>query len=180
MNLCPNKAYVVFNKICVNQIEDSSGIFIGTNQAIGWYSYSKSNKGFGDPKNSCISNVLSVVHDEDVIDMPIKDVRSITLPEGNHPLQQSKIDFNSIHANAVLNGSAIDLGNNTQLGWRSSRKNNYGFGKSLGRNQVNQVASVIFDDDIVDTPMFNQETSSDESQNRGKDVWITQKNNESS
>lgn len=175
MNQCQNKANVVFNKIFVNQIEDSSGIFIGTNQAIGWTSYSKSNSGFGNPKNAVVSNVLSVVHDEDAIDMPIQEVSNITLPAGNHPIQQSNIDFNSIHANAVFNGSAIDLGNNTQLGWRSSRKSNYGFGKGLGKNQINQVASIILDHDDLDMLVVNKGSTEDESQNTGKDVRITHK-----
>lgn len=176
MNPYQNKAYVVFNKLLVNNIENSSGIFIGTNQAIGWSSCNKSNKGFGDLKNASLSHVISVVEDQDGIDMPVEDVRNIALTEATNPLQQSSIDFHSIHANALLNGSAIDLGVNTQLGWRSTRKNNYGFGKNLGNNRVNQVAAVIFDDDQIDAPMINKGTIIEDIRNVEKNVRITQKN----
>ncbi|WP_160297248.1 hypothetical protein [Paenibacillus sp. IHBB 10380] len=46
MNLSHQRACVIFNYLIVNNIEDSSGIFIGTNQAVGWSCYSKSNQGF--------------------------------------------------------------------------------------------------------------------------------------
>jgi hypothetical protein len=172
LNLCHQKAYVIFNKLFVNNIEDSSGIFIGTNQAIGWSTYSKSNQGFGNLRNATLTNSISVVQDPDVIDTPIEDVRYITLTEASNPLQQCAIEFNSIHANSLFNGSAIDLGDNKQLGWRSSRKVNYGFGKSLGSNRVNQVASIIFDDDAIDAPFHNEGTITENVKNVEKNIQI--------
>ncbi|RKP54362.1 hypothetical protein D7Z26_13475 [Cohnella endophytica] len=178
MSQTHQKAFVIFNKLVVNNIEDSSGIFIGTNQAIGWSTYSKSNQGFGSLSDATLSHSVSIVKDQDVIDTPIEDVRCITMTEAGHPLQQCAIDFNSIHANSLNNGSAIDLGDNKQLGWRSSRKNNYGFGKNLGSNQITQVANLVFDDDVVDAPIHNEGTITDNARSGEKNIRITQKNDE--
>lgn len=175
MILGQQKACVIFNKLFVNNIENSSGIFIGTNQAIGWSNYSKSNQGFGTLSNAALTNVVSVVQDPDFIDTPIEDVRTITLAESSHSMQQSAIDFNAIHANSITNGSALDLGDNKQLGWRSSRKTNYGFGKSLGGNRVQQVASVTFDDDAVDAPVHYEGTIIENANSAEKNIRISQK-----
>jgi hypothetical protein len=40
-SLSQQKACVIFNKLVVNNIENSSGIFIGTNQALGWSTYGR-------------------------------------------------------------------------------------------------------------------------------------------
>ncbi|WP_052339231.1 hypothetical protein [Gorillibacterium massiliense] len=175
MNMNQQRAFVIFNKLFVNTIEDSSGIFIGTNQAIGWSSSSKTNQGFGTLQNSTLSNIASVVYDSDVMDASIDDATSITLAELNHPLRQCAIDFNAIHANVVTDGSAIDLGDNTQLGWRSSLKSNYGFGKSYGSNRVNQVVSMTVDDDAVDAPIQYAGQIIESVQTDEKNIRITQK-----
>ncbi|GIP38166.1 hypothetical protein J31TS4_14460 [Paenibacillus sp. J31TS4] len=174
MNGNQQKAYVVFNKLFVNNMEDSSGIFIGNTQAIGWSSYSKTNQGFGSLSSSTLTNAVSFVQDADMVDMPVQDTRAITLAEAGSPAQ-SAIDFGSIHANVLMNGSAIDLGDNKQLGWRSSRKVNYGFGKALGRNQVSRVASLLQDDDGVDAPFRHAATITDCGRQAERNIRITQK-----
>jgi len=179
MILGQQRAYVVFNKLFVNNIQDTSGIFIGTNQAVGWSAYSKRNEGFGSLSNATVHNVVSVVQDPDYIDMPIDDVQCITLTETSNSLQQCAIDFNAIHANVLNSGSALDLGNNKQLGWRSSRKLNYGFGKSLGRNQVKQAASMVVDDDLIDAPVHQQQKIIDHVPHVEKNIRITQKQKDS-
>jgi len=177
MKLNHQKACVVFNKLLVNNIEDSSGIFIGTNQAIGWSSYSKSNQGFGSLSGSTMTHAVSVVQDSDLIDAPFEDMRYITLAETGSSMQQCAIDFNAIHANVLNNGSAMDLGDNKPLGWRTARKVNYGFGKSLGRNQVKKVASMIIDDDVIDAPFRNEGIINEHVQHVEKNIRITQKPN---
>jgi hypothetical protein len=172
------KACVIFNKLVVNNIEDSSGIFIGTNQAIAWSSYSKSNQGFGSLHDSTLSQSLNVVYDPDLIDASVEDIRNITLSEFPNNQQLCAIDFQSINANALSNGSAIDLGDNKQLGWRSSRKVNYGGGKHLGANRVNQVANIIVDNDVVDAP-FHTDGQIVDSLPSVKNIRITQKGGES-
>ena len=125
--------------------------------------------------NSTLTNVVSVVHDPDLIDMPLEENRNITLAETSNSLQQCAIDFNAIHANSLNSASAIDLGDNKQLGWRSTRKQNYGFGKSLGRNRIKQVASMLVDNDAVDAPFHQEGTIIENVQNVEKNIRIIQK-----
>ncbi|WP_274362171.1 hypothetical protein [Paenibacillus thermotolerans] len=151
MVVSPQQACVIFNKLNVNLVEDGSGIFIGANQAIGWSSIGKTNEGFGSLTNASLSRSVNVVYDSDVIDTKIDDLRHIQLME--QPMaQQCAVDFESVNANAVLSGSAIDIGDNKQPGWNNSRKTNYGNGKGIGRNRYTQIANIVFDDDLVDAP----------------------------
>ncbi len=147
------KANVLFRKLQVNVVENTSGIFIGTNQAIGWSSYGKSNQGFGSWSGGTLTNAVSAVYDSDLVDAPMHDVRNIQIYETAGSRRQTSVGFQAIQANAVANGSAIGLGDNDQPGWRSARKNNYGNGKVTGSNRLRQFASFTFDNDAVDTPI---------------------------
>ncbi|MFB5678323.1 hypothetical protein ACE3NQ_22775 [Paenibacillus terreus] len=169
------KACVIFNKLIVNNIENSSGIFIGTNQALGWSTYGKTNHGFGSLSSSTLTNSVNVVYDSDAIDASVEDARDITLVEAANALQQSAIDFQSINANALNSGAAIDLGHNKQLGWRNSRKVNYGTGKSLGSNYLKQIANLVLDNDVIDAPQHTEEKVTDETEGIEKNTHIVQK-----
>ncbi|CAM3830297.1 hypothetical protein COLU111180_09860 [Cohnella lubricantis] len=147
----------------MNNIESSSGIFIGTNHALGWSSYAKQNQGFGTLTDSTLTHSLGIVNDPDIVDAGVRDIRSIHLEETPNQAQQSVVNFGSIQANALNNGSAIDLGDNKQLGWRTSRKNNYGSSKVLGRSAMRQVAGFAVDNDTVDAPVISLGTAGDTS-----------------
>jgi hypothetical protein len=172
------QACVIFNKLVVNSIEDTSGIFIGTNQAVAWSSYSKNNQGFGSLQDCKVTNSINVVHDPDVLDATVKDVRNIAITEIPNHLQQCAIDFHSIHANSVSNGSAIDLGDIKQLGWRSSRKVNYGGGKYQGGSRLSRIANITVDNDVVDAK-FDATGQSADTSGTVKNVRITQNTEES-
>jgi hypothetical protein len=173
LTLSRQNACVIFNKLVVNNIEDSSGIFIGTNQAIGWSSYGKTNNGFGSLKDATLSHSVNIVYDSDVIDSSLKEVRYLQLTETTNA-QHCAVEFESINANSVNNGSAIDLGDNKQLGWRSSRKINYGTGKAFGRNRLNGTANIIFDNDVVDAPVHTEGKIIENRGNIEKDIQINQ------
>jgi hypothetical protein len=173
------KACVIFNKLIVTNIEDTSGIFIGTNQAIGWSSYSKSNQGFGSLTDATLSNSISVVRDPDLIDASVHDARFISLAETGNAAQQCVIDFQSVNVNTVVNNSAVDLGDIKQLGWRSARKVNYGEGKIFGHNRTSQTVSIVFDEDAVDASFQTQENTQDQLGKTEKNVRIKQKNQNS-
>ncbi|TJY44061.1 hypothetical protein E5161_01295 [Cohnella pontilimi] len=177
MILPQQKANVILNKLVVNVIEDTSGIFIGTNQAWGWSSCGKSNYGFGVLKNSCLTRSLSIVQDSDIVDAPVQDIRHIALTEQPNSVQQASVAFQSLRAESLNNGSAIGLGENIQLGWRSTRKNNYGGGKHQGINHVNRMANITFDNDGVDAPVQTAGTILDTSP-VVKNIRITQENPE--
>lgn len=176
MRLSDRKVCVVFNKISVTNIEDSSGIFIGTNEAIGWSAYKKSNQGFGSLSDSVLSGSVSVVRDSDAIDMPVRDARFIALTEAGGSARQSAVEFRSVNVNSAANASAIDIGDIKQLGWRTAKKNNYGEGKNFGRNQISRSIHVVFDDDAVDNPIVVQQNVLDRSGPSASNVQIVQKN----
>lgn len=163
MDIAGQKAVVIFHSLTVNNVESSSGIFIGTNHALGWSSYAKTNQGFGSISDSSLSHSLGIVHDPDIVDAGVRDVRSIHLSETPNQAQQSIVNFESLRANSLNNGSAIDLGDNKQLGWRSSRKNNYGASKVVGRTAMKQVAGFALDNDTVDAPVISLGASGDTS-----------------
>lgn len=178
MSLPNQKACVIFNKLIVNNIENSSGIFIGTNQAIAWSSYSKSNQGFGILNDAVLTNAVNVVYDQDVLDASVEDLKYIHLSKDGQTLQQSTVEFQSVNANTVTTGSAIDLGDNKQLGWRSNQKVNYGTGKSLGSNRLSQIASLVMDNDLIDAPFHIEAITNENPGNAEKNIRIRQKNKE--
>ncbi|WP_123041065.1 hypothetical protein [Cohnella candidum] len=173
MELSGQRACVVFNRLSVNNIENSSGIFIGVNHAIGWSTSSKTNYGFGHLSDAAVTNVINYLNDSDFVDANMQDVRNVSLTETPNVLQQSAVDFHSIHANALNNGSAIDLGDNKQLGWRNSHKVNYAQGKNLGSNQLTQFANFTMDNDVIDAPMRTEGSIADTS-GWVKNIRITQ------
>jgi hypothetical protein len=147
---------VIFNKLVINSIENSSGIFIGTNYAAGWSTYSKQNQGFGSIKDTTVSHTFNVVNDRDVIDMPINDSKQITEAPAGDAGVQNVVSFQSINANNVSNVAVIDVGENRQPGWNSYHKNNYGTGKSIGINRLFRIANHIQDNDVIDAPSYSK------------------------
>lgn len=168
------KACVVFNRLTVTNIENSSGIFIGTNQAIGWSSSSKTNQGFGSLKDANVSRTVTVCRDTDWIDSVFRESKLISLRETDIAAQQCDVDFRSVNVNTVNNGSAIDLGDIKQLGWRSTRKNNYGTGKMFGHNKQSRSISVVFDNDGSDAEFLLNQSVWDQTSRSVKHVTITQ------
>lgn len=150
MDSSRQQACVVFRQLTVNNIENASGIFIGTNRAAAWSSFEKSNQGFGNVQDTAIKGVVNVLYDTDVLDATFQDASYAALTESSKQAQQCAIEFGSIHANSLNNGSAIDLGDNKQLGWRTARKNNYGEGKNLGANQLSKMVNYTMDNDALD------------------------------
>lgn len=168
------KACVVFNRLLVNNIENTSGIFIGTNQAIAWRNFEKSNQGFGSLNDAIVTRVVNVVQDSDGVDTSFRDFNHIVLTESPNRLQQCAVDFGTIQANALNNGSAIDVGDNKQPGWRNARKTNYGNSKNLGHNQQSQMANFMMDNDAMDT-LFQTGGYLDDSLQAVKNIRIVQR-----
>lgn len=162
-------ANIVFNKLVVNTVEDTSGIFIGNNQAISWSSSLKSNQGLGRLNESVLIHAVNIVNDQDLIDASVKDDKQITLAEEGQASKKCAVEFESIHAMSVLNGSAIDVGENKQIAWSSSHKNNYGTGKTYGNNRLKQVANQVIDNDIIDAHSRTVGNIIENPENTGKD-----------
>jgi hypothetical protein len=83
------KFLVHFDRIMVNSIGTSAGVFIGTNLQYGWSSHNKSNSNISDISgtgNTFTRNV-NVICDNDLIDTPIDD-RDVFL-SGNRTVRAS-------------------------------------------------------------------------------------------
>ncbi|KZS46132.1 hypothetical protein AWU65_09445 [Paenibacillus glucanolyticus] len=173
MNVSGQKASVIFQKMIVNHLEDTSGIFIGTNQAIGWSTIKKTNQGFGELSHTVLSNAVGVLHDEDIVDFTIQDYHNIILTEVPNNQQQCAIHFGSLQTNSLINSCAIDLGDNKQLGWRTARKDNFGVGKPIGINSLKRTIGVLNDNDAVDATIITNQHDEDIS-TVIKNILITQ------
>jgi hypothetical protein len=151
------KLSILFNKVNVNTIDTASGIFFGTNCANGWSSHSKNNYGFGTASdNSYIDKNINVIYDNDMIDSPIDDRDTIVSNKqsghGDH-----KIDFNEINVNALDTNATISVGDNSQNGWDTHSKNNFGQGTFYGNNLAPNNKNFISDNDLIDTPINDQD-----------------------
>lgn len=65
---------ILLDRIEITSIMNCSGVFTGENIQMNWSSYQKTNMGFGlvaGTDNHSDSN-MNVVHDPDVMDMPIR------------------------------------------------------------------------------------------------------------
>lgn len=63
--------------------------------------------------------------------------------------------LNKINVNTITNNSAIFVGFNNALGWRTQLKQNYGFGTGGNSNIIGNTF-VVIDNDVVDAPVDNR------------------------
>jgi hypothetical protein len=143
---------VTVNQICVNSIDTSSGIFVGTNYAHNWSAHRKNNYGFGSVNNSLVTNNNSCVIDNDLVDTPIQNSPTI-LFDGNMAGNQNDIDIGEININVLDSCAAVTVGENALNGWSSHSKRNAGQGRLTGNVQNSQNSSVVSDHDGIDALM---------------------------
>lgn len=146
---------IVFDQIKVTSIESSSGIFVGTtNRANGWSSQSKRNYGFGRAGDgNTIESRLNLVYDNDFIDSPMDD-RQITIDNSKkEPGNNTSIHFNSINVQQLDENCTVSIGESAQNGWSTKDKNNYGNGDFYGKTILPNNRSIIYDNDIMDSPI---------------------------
>ncbi|HEX7055826.1 MAG TPA: hypothetical protein VF260_01340 [Bacilli bacterium] len=151
-----SKAGVVCRHIHIGSIDTVSGVFIGTNQCIGWSSHNKYNNGIGRAANVRLTGNIILIRDNDVLDIPVDD-RDVYLNQESRTLSNNEIDFTQISVNAINRNSTISVGENGQHNWSAHGKNNYGLGKITGLNSVRQNANAINDSDMIDSPIEDKE-----------------------
>lgn len=162
MNKKKPEINIILKNLKVNAVEHSSGIFIGTNKAVGWSAHSKSNFGLGTVIDSNTQNNINTVFDNDVVDSPIDD-RDCIVSNTNFNNRNSnkspaqEICFDRIDVNVIDTNSTISLGQNSQPAWDSHTKDNLGSGAFHGNNLVTGNVSTIFDNDIIDSPINDQD-----------------------
>lgn len=145
---------VIFNKIMVNSVDTSAGIFIGNNTAAGWSSVRKDNSGFGSASGGTFHHNCSLVYDNDQIDFPIEE-RGVHIQYQTSPAPQN-ITFQSIDVNAVNATSSIAVGDNNQPGWNATGKNNMGDGRHKGINIMHNNVNTVMDEDVIDAAVIQQ------------------------
>ncbi|MBM7645300.1 hypothetical protein JOD45_001511 [Scopulibacillus daqui] len=162
-------AEVNFQQLSINNIDTSSGVFIGQIQANGWHSSKKDNYGFGSVSHGKVHDTVQIVIDNDNIDMPVnhctdnfckeehscpddqtkKAAGEEDSHEGEETIQQN-FQFNDININDSSINSAVAIGENSQNNWHSQTKNNYGIGRFIGEIYAERLAGNINDQDIID------------------------------
>jgi hypothetical protein len=145
---------ISINKIDVTNIDTASGIFVGTNYSNNWSSHRKNNYGFGSVSNSNIYQNSSYVVDNDIVDTPINQ-NTVNVIERGKNINNNKVEVLEIKINVIDTNSALSLGENELNGWSSHGKRNGGQGRFIGEFQNTQNSGVIFDQDIIDTPIDN-------------------------
>ncbi|MCM3768483.1 hypothetical protein [Neobacillus niacini] len=159
---------LIIKGISVNNIDTTSGIFVGINNVNNWSSHQKNNHGFGSVSNSQVSENFSMVIDNDVIDTPIEN-HVVTYVDGKGDLQKvdppiennavtyidsrqdiQKIDVKEINTNSLFTNSAISVGENILNGWSAHRKTNEGTGSAAGITQQTSNANIVIDNDVMD------------------------------
>jgi len=141
-----------FQSITVKSIENSSGIFIGKNSAIGWSAHGKSNQGLGSANGKIVRSV-NLVYDNDLVDSPVEH-RDITIDNNmclsTEVKETANIAFDRINVTSLTSNSAVSVGQNKQSTWDAHSKANTGIsGADLSLNNT----SLIDDTDIIDSPI---------------------------
>ncbi|MED4205318.1 hypothetical protein [Neobacillus mesonae] len=157
--------------ITVHNLDSSSGIFVGINNANYWTSQLKANQGFGPLSSSQAIQNINVVVDNDGIDAPIEN--NVQIPNrqdfngvdvkkadeaalvNNHNIIQEikNIDVDAINVFSMDTNAAISVGENVLDGWSAHSKRNEGTGRSMGITEQILNTNIIMDQDIIDAQM---------------------------
>lgn len=163
------------NAITVNNIDTSSGIFVGNNNAHYWSSLQKNNFGMGPAVSVQVSQNINLVIDNDLIDTPIennvwinqagnKEVKAMGIDtacgqtayaetgddiDGKQKI--NNIDVGEINLALMDTNSAVSIGENSLNGWSAHSKRNEGTSRSTGVAQYNSNTNIVIDNDLIDS-----------------------------
>ncbi|WP_010497921.1 hypothetical protein [Paenibacillus elgii] len=65
----------------------------------------------------------------------------------------------AINVNTLNRGSAIAVGEVSQPGWNITGKTNFGNGQLFGRNFESQFVTNLYDNDYIDSPIYESQPS---------------------
>ena len=162
------------NAITVHNIDTSSGIFVGINNAHNWSSHRKSNYGLGPADSAQVSQNMNLLIDNDIVDMPFENNVMIN-QAGNKVLKTmemeavdgqisgmgtkddlggsqeiNNIDVSEINLTAMDTNAAVAIGENSLNGWSAHSKRNEGTGRSTGVAQYKSNTNIVIDNDLID------------------------------
>lgn len=149
----------ILHKIEINSIETMSGLFIGTNEVVGWTNQGKTNIGFAQTDASILLGCTSLVIDNDFMDIPVHvEVQSLdrtAYPDGALT-DTTTVLLNAIDVNVVQGASAISVGENKLNHWTTQFKNNMGNGNFIGKTLNSRNINAVKDHDTIDMPIQHQ------------------------
>ena len=149
--------------VCVGTITGNSGVYISEQNVIfGISSHSKSNNGLGSiDSNNLLHRNINLVYDSDFIDTPIDD-RDIKIYQNNQTYSAdpkiSQVSFDSINVTTLSQNSGVFIGDVKITGLDSHSKQNSAQGSTNGhRNIEMQNFNYVYDSDVIDTPIQDQD-----------------------
>lgn len=152
--------FISENGIHVHLIENTSGLFIGTTQANGWNSKSKTNQVFGHFHFSRAKGLIGLIQDNDQLDMITMDhTLTINKESGLKADKEVRIQVNGVHVNAMQTNSSVSIGTTQANQWNSKGKHNYGTGKLVGKSDLSSIMNNIDDRDAMDMYLAGSEKS---------------------
>ncbi|WP_067625830.1 hypothetical protein [Alicyclobacillus acidiphilus] len=148
--------------IHVGSISDNSGVYLGhQNVILGISRHSKSNNGFGSiGSNNIASRNLNIVDDRDLVDTPIddRDVKILQTSPASSASSPTQISFETINVLTMSQNSGVFVGDVKITGQDSHTKQNSAQGSTLGDGNVEmQNLNLLFDSDVIDTPIQDQD-----------------------
>lgn len=165
---------IMINAISVNNLDSSSGIFVGINNANNWSSHRKNNIGLGPVDSSQVMQNINLLIDNNFIDMPFDNSVVIKPPErkdlyscyGNAaaivrpemtgeghsgPMQEiNTIDVSEIDVISMDTNATVSIGENSTNVWSAHSKRNEGTGRSTGISQYKLNTNIVIDNDFID------------------------------
>lgn len=162
------------NAITVHNIDTSSGIFVGINNAHNWSSHRKNNYGLGPADSAQVSQNMNLLIDNDIVDMPFENNVMIK-QAGNKVLKTMEMEavdgqtsgmetkdniggsqeinniaVSEINLTAMDTNAAVSIGENSLNGWSAHSKRNEGTGRSTGVAQYKSNTNIVIDNDLID------------------------------
>lgn len=145
-------------KVSINNIDTVSGIFAGTNYANNWSSHRKNNYGLGSVSNSAVHHNYSYVIDNDIVDTPIEN-QSYSFVDRSNDFIANEVVVEEININVMDTSAAVSIGDNLLNSWSSHSKRTGGLGRMVGTCINSQNSTSVIDNDLVDTPIVNVDSS---------------------
>lgn len=140
----------------IEHVEQTSGVFTGSNHQSGWMSVKKTNQGIGQPASSLLINTQTYIDDCDGTDFVHIAQKSRSVNREPYTseekvmstpviLKWQELDIGAMHQQSVL-----AVGENYQPDWEVFNKSNNGIGVLTGFNITEAAITFIDDRDFMD------------------------------
>lgn len=158
----------LWKNLNIEHVEQSSGVFTGTNVQSKWISIKKTNQGFGQPASSTFINTKTYIDDHDLYDLyhnvsPAPYHNQFSPSTDSDTKQQTEpisLKWQELHIGALNQQSILSVGENHQSYWSAFHKANLGLGVFTGKNITKAAITFIDDQDFMDHTEFKVDNRS--------------------